>query len=232
MSETRDTFEPIDFLSRAGNGRTIEKYRTRETVYRQGDLGSAVYYLQKGKAKKSVTSRNGKEAVVAILEPGDFFGEGCLSGMPRRLLTITAMTDCAVMRLEKSAMMTALNDEPKLSALFIAHLLRRSSRFEQGMADQLINPSEKRLARMLLMLANVDKAGTQPPAIARISQETLAEMVGTTRSRISFFMNKFRRARTSKSIRGSKPYWNKTTPAAKRSSSAVARPSGDHHACL
>jgi CRP/FNR family cyclic AMP-dependent transcriptional regulator len=142
---------------------------------------------------KTVTSRNGNDAVVAILEPGDFFDEGCLSGLPRRLLTITAMTDCAVMRLEKSAMTTALNEEPKFSALFIAHLLRRGSRSEQGMADQLINSSEKRVARMLLMLANVDKAGTQPPVTAKISQETLAEMVGTTRSRVSFFMNKFRR---------------------------------------
>ena len=193
MSERRDAFDPINFLSKAGNGRTNEKYRAHEIVYRQGDLGSAVYYLQSGKAKKIVTSRSGKDAVLAILEPGDFFGEGCLSGLPRRLLTVTAMTDCAVMRLEKSAMMTALNDEPKFSALFIAHLLRRGSRSEQGMAYQLINPSEKRLARTLLMLANVDKTGTQPPMIAKISQETLAEMIGTTRSRVSFFMNKFRR---------------------------------------
>ena len=195
MSERRGAYEPIQFLSRTGNGRTNEKYHANEIVYRQGDLGSAVYYLQQGKAKKTVTSRNGKEAVVAIMEPGDFFGECCLSGHARRLLTITAMTDCAVMRLEKSAMMAALNEDPKFSALFIAHLLRRGSRSEQGMADQLLNSSEKRLARTLLLLANIGKASAKPPVISKISQETLAEMVGTTRSRVSFFMNKFRRLR-------------------------------------
>jgi CRP/FNR family transcriptional regulator, cyclic AMP receptor protein len=187
------TFDPKEFLSRIGTGRTNTDYRADDFVFAQGDAADAVYYLQKGKAKITVTSENGKEAVLAILGPDDFFGEGCLNGQPLRLATVTAMTDCSIMRLEKAAMVRVLHEEPKFADLFISHLLSRNSRVEADLVDQLFNSSEKRLARMLLLLANFGKDSKQEPVIAKISQETLAEMIGTTRSRVNFFMNKFRR---------------------------------------
>jgi CRP/FNR family transcriptional regulator, cyclic AMP receptor protein len=187
------TFDPKIFLAHIGAGRTNADYRANDVVFAQGDPADAVYYLQSGKAKITVTSENGKEAVLAILGPDDFFGEGCLNGQPLRLATVTAMTDCSIMRLEKAAMVRVLHEEPKFADLFIAHLLSRNSRVEADLVDQLFNSSEKRLARMLLLLANFGKDAKQEPVIAKISQETLAEMIGTTRSRVNFFMNKFRR---------------------------------------
>lgn len=187
------TFDPKEFLSHIGAGRTNADYRANDVVFAQGDAADAVFYLQKGKAKITVTSENGKEAVLAILGPDDFFGESCMNGQPLRLATIMAMTDCSIMRLEKAAMVRVLHEEPKFSDLFINHLLHRNSRVEEDLVDHLFNSSEKRLARTLLLLANFGKDGKQEPVIARISQETLAEMIGTTRSRVNFFMNKFRR---------------------------------------
>lgn len=193
-AKTKGTaFDPKDFLSRIGSGRTNEKYRAGEVVFSQGDAASAVFYVQKGKAKITVTAKSGKEAVLALIGAGDFFGEGCLNGQPRRMATVTCLTECAIMRLEKSAMVRVLHDEPKFADLFIGYLLHRNSRVEEDLVDQLFNSSEKRLARTLLLLANFGKDGKQEPVIAKISQETLAEMIGTTRARVSFFMNKFRR---------------------------------------
>ena len=175
------------------DGRTNATYRANASIFVQGDAANTIFYLQKGKAKITVTSENGKEAVLAILGPGDFFGEGCLNGQPLRMATVTAMTECSIMRLEKAAMVRVLHDEPKFADLFIAHLLHRNSRVEEDLVDQLFNSSEKRLARTLLLLANFGKESKPEPVIAKINQETLAEMIGTTRSRVSFFMNKFRR---------------------------------------
>jgi CRP/FNR family cyclic AMP-dependent transcriptional regulator len=186
-------FEPKEFLSRIGAGRTNANYHADDVVFAQGDAADAVFYLQNGKVKITVTSENGKEAVLAIIGPDDFFGEGCLNGQPLRLATVTAMTDCSIMRLEKAAMVRVLHEEPKFADLFIAHLLSRNSRVEEDLVDQLFNSSEKRLARTLLLLANFGKDAKQEPVIAKINQETLAEMIGTTRSRVNFFMNKFRR---------------------------------------
>jgi CRP/FNR family cyclic AMP-dependent transcriptional regulator len=189
----RIAFDPKLFLSKIGSGRTNEKFPAHDIVFSQGDAANTVFYLQKGNAKITVTSKNGKEAVLAILGPGDFFGEGCLNGLARRMTTVTAMTECAMMRIERAAMVDVLHDEPKFADLFIAHLLHRNSRVEEDLVDQLFNSSEKRLARTLLLLANFGKDSKPEPVIAKISQETLAEMIGTTRSRVSFFMNKFRR---------------------------------------
>jgi CRP/FNR family cyclic AMP-dependent transcriptional regulator len=192
-SRANAAFDPKLFLSRIGSGRTNENYRAGDVVFMQGEAADAVYYLQQGKAKITVTSENGKEAVLALLKSGDFFGEGCLNGHPRRLATVTALTACSIMRLQKSAMVRVLRDEPKFTGLFIDHLIRRNGRIEEDLIDQLFNSSEKRLARTLLLLAHFGKEGKLEPVIAKISQETLAEMIGTTRSRVSFFMNKFRR---------------------------------------
>ncbi len=186
-------FDPKDFLSRIGAGRTNTNYRGNAVVFVQGDAANAIYYLQKGKAKITVTSKSGKEAVLAILGPGDFFGEGCLNGQPRRMSTVRTMTESSIMRIDKAAMVRVLHEQPDFADLFIAHLLHRNSRVEEDLVDQLFNSSEQRLARTLLLLANFGKDGKQEPVIAKISQETLAEMIGTTRSRVSFFMNKFRR---------------------------------------
>ena len=191
--ETVAVFDPQVFLSKIGSGRRNENLKANQTVFSQGDAAVAIYYLQKGKAKITVTSKGGKEAVLAILSPGDFFGEGCLNGQARRIATVTTMTACEIMRIEKAAMVSALHEEPKFADLFISYLLHRNSRVEEDLVDQLFNSSEKRLARTLLLLANFGKDGKQEPVIAKISQETLAEMIGTTRSRVSFFMNKFRR---------------------------------------
>ena len=186
-------FDPRNFLARIGEGRSIGKYRKGQVVFSQGDSADAVFYIQKGKAKLTVVSEQGKEAVIAILGAEDFFGEGCLAGQTQRIATVTAMTDAVIARVEKSAIIQVLHQEPTFSEMFIAHLLGRSIRVEADLVDQLFNSSEKRLARLLLLLANFGKEGTPEPVIAKISQETLAEMIGTTRSRVSFFMNKFRK---------------------------------------
>jgi CRP/FNR family cyclic AMP-dependent transcriptional regulator len=193
VNKKRIAFDPKVFLSKIGTGRANEKFSAHDVVYSQGDAANAIYYLQKGKAKITVLSKTGKEAVLAIVGPSDFFGERCLNGEHRRISTATAMTECSVMRVEKAAMIRALHEESKFSDLFITHLLHRNSRVEEDLVDQLFNSSEKRLARTLLLLANFGKESKPEPVIAKISQETLAEMIGTTRSRVSFFMNKFRR---------------------------------------
>ena len=189
----KPSFDPNFFLAKVGEGRSIGKYRKDQIVFSQGDPADAVFYVQKGKVKVTVVSEQGKEAVVALLGPDDFFGEGCMAGQPRRIATVATMTECAIMRLEKAAIVRVIHDEPAFSEVFIAHLLARSIRVEEDLIDQLFNSSEKRLARLLLLLANFGKEGRPEPVIARISQETLAEMIGTTRSRVSFFMNKFRK---------------------------------------
>ena len=189
----RTAFSPRAFLAKVGEGRTIHTYRKSQVVFSQGDRADAVFYIQKGKAKVTVISEQGKEAVVAILGPGEFFGEGCLAGQTQRIATVAVMTEAVVMRLEKTAIIRVIHKEPAFSELFIAHLLGRTIRIEADLVDQLFNSSEKRLARLLLLLANFGKEGKPEPIIAKISQETLAEMIGTTRSRVSFFMNKFRK---------------------------------------
>jgi CRP/FNR family transcriptional regulator, cyclic AMP receptor protein len=187
------SFDPKAFLAEVGEGRSIVKYRKDQTVFSQGEPADAVFYIQKGKVKVTVVSVQGKEAVVAILGPGDFFGEGCLTAQPRRVATVATMVDTTVMRLEKAAVFRVIHEEPAFSEMFIPHLLARTIRVEEDLVDQLFNSSEKRLARLLLLLANFGKDGRPEPVIAKISQETLADMVGTTRARVSFFMNKFRK---------------------------------------
>ena len=189
----RTSFNSKSFLARVGDGRSIGKYRKGQVVFSQGDAGDAVFYIQKGRAKLTVVSEQGKEAVIAVLGAGEFFGEGCLAGQAQRIATVTAMTDCVIARLEKAAILRLIHQEPAFSEMFIAHLLGRTIRVEADLVDQLFNSSEKRLARMLLLLANFGKEAKPEPIIAKISQETLAEMIGTTRSRVSFFMNKFRK---------------------------------------
>ncbi|MGA7489065.1 MAG: Crp/Fnr family transcriptional regulator [Xanthobacteraceae bacterium] len=193
MAKRRLPFDPKSFLAKVGEGRTLTKYRKDKVVFSQGDLAEAVFYIQKGKVKVTVVSDQGKEAVVALLGAAEFCGEGCLAGQPRRMATVTAMTECTIMRLQKTSIIRVLHDEPGFSEVFISHLLARTIRVEEDLVDQLFNSSEKRLARLLLLLANFGKEGRPEPIIAKISQETLAEMIGTTRSRVSFFMNKFRR---------------------------------------
>jgi len=187
------SFDPKDFLSKVGAGRTLAKYHTDQPLFSQGEPADSVFYIQKGKVKITVVSEEGREAVVAILGKNDFCGEGCLSGQPRRIATATAMVECEVMRLEKATITRALHDDPSFSEVFVAHLLARTLRVEEDLVDQLFNSSEKRLARALLLLANFGKEGRPEPIIAKVSQETLADMIGTTRSRVSFFMNKFRK---------------------------------------
>ena len=186
------SFDPKTFLAKVGEGRSIDSYSKDQVVFSQGDPADAVFYIQKGKVKVTVVSEQGKEAVVAILGAGDFFGEACLAGQTRRLATVAVMADSVIVRLEKAAIIRVIHIEPAFSELFIAHLLDRTIRVESDLVDQLFNSSEKRLARLLLLLANFGKEGKPEPLIAKISQETLAEMIGTTRSRVSFFMNKFR----------------------------------------
>jgi CRP/FNR family cyclic AMP-dependent transcriptional regulator len=180
------------FLSSAEGGR-VSKFTNGHKIFSQGDPADAVFYIQEGKVKVSVISERGKEAVVALHGEGGFFGEGCLTGQPLRLATAAAMGDCVITRLDKAAVVRVLHDEPGFSETFVAHLLVRNARVEEDLADQLFNSSEKRLARALLLMANFGKEGKTEPFIGKISQETLAEIVGTTRSRVSFFMNKFRK---------------------------------------
>jgi CRP/FNR family cyclic AMP-dependent transcriptional regulator len=191
--EQTPSFNPKSFLAKVGEGRRISKYGKDRIVFAQGDPADSVFYIQKGKVKVTVISEQGKEAVVAVLGPDEFCGEGCLAGQPRRIATATAMTECEIMRLEKGTIVLALHDEPAFSEMFVAHLLARTIRVEEDLIDQLFNSSEKRLARALLLLANFGKEGRPEPIIAKVSQETLAEMIGTTRSRVSHFMNKFRK---------------------------------------
>jgi CRP-like cAMP-binding protein len=186
-------FDPKLFLSKVGRGRIVSEYAKNQIVYSQGGPADTVFYLQAGKVKITVLSEQGKEAVVAILSVGDFFGEGCLAGQQRRLATVRTMTECAIARMEKTSITRLIHREPAFAELFISHLLARNVRVEADLVDQLFNSSEKRLARILLLMANFGKEGQPEPVIAKISQETLAEMIGTTRSRVSFFMNKFRK---------------------------------------
>lgn len=186
-------FDPKAYLARVGEGTTISSYRKDQVIFSQGDVGDAVFYIQKGKVKLTVLSERGKEAVVGLLGAGHFFGEGCLNGHPLRVTTATAIDECVVTRLAKAAMIATMHDEPKFSELFMAYLLSRNSRIEEDLIDQLFNSSEKRLARALLLLANFGKDDAPEPIIGKFSQEILAEMIGTTRSRVSHFMNKFRK---------------------------------------
>jgi CRP/FNR family cyclic AMP-dependent transcriptional regulator len=186
-------FDPQVFLSKVNGGRSISDYRKDEIVFSQGDAADAVFYIQNGKIKLTVVSERGKEAVVGVLGPSHFFGEGCLNGHPLRVTTAAAIDQCLVTRIPKAAMIAAMHDEPEFSELFMADLLSRNSRIEEDLIDQLFNSSEKRLARLLLLLANYGKDAKPEPIVGNFSQETLAEMIGTTRSRVSFFMNKFRK---------------------------------------
>jgi CRP/FNR family cyclic AMP-dependent transcriptional regulator len=186
-------FDPNAFLATIGEGRKIVLFQKKQTIFTQGDAAKAVFYIQSGKVKLTVVSNNGKEATIGILGEKDFFGEGCLAGQPLRMAAATAMTDCELLRIEKRAMMQALHREHALSDMFVAYLLTRNIRYEEDLVDQLFNSSEKRLARILLLLAHFGKEGVPQTVIPAISQETLAEMVGTTRSRVSHFMNNFRR---------------------------------------
>ncbi len=189
----RPPFDPNEFLLKVAGGKTISSYQKDQIVFSQGAPADAVFYIQKGKIKITVISEHGKEAVVALLGIGDFCGEGSLAGQPLRMSTAVAMTECVATRLEKAAIIRTLHDEPAFSEMFLAYVLSRIIRVEEDLVDQLFNSSEKRLARLLLLLANFGKETQPQPVIASISQETLAEMIGTTRSRVSSFMNKFRR---------------------------------------
>src|ERR1700686_2881175 len=186
-------FDPKTFLSTINGGRKIEAFAKKQTIFVQGDSSDAVFYIKEGKVKLTVVSEVGKEATIGILNAGAFFGEGCLPGQPLRLCSATAMTDCSVMKIDKKSMNDVLHREHAFSDMFVAYLLARNIRYEEDLVDQLFNSSEKRLARVLLLLAQFGKDGKPEVAIPKISQETLAEMVGTTRSRVSFFMNRFRK---------------------------------------
>jgi CRP/FNR family transcriptional regulator, cyclic AMP receptor protein len=187
-------FDPRTFLGRSDAGKTIEKYAKNQKIFSQGDVADAVFFIQKGKVKITVLSEHGKEAVVGILAAGQFFGESCLDGAELRTATSQAMEECLITSITRTAMLAALGNEPKFSEFFMAYLLSRNSRIEDDLIDQLFNSSERRLARLLLLLANFGQEGSAAAPIAiTLSQETLAEMIGTTRSRVSFFMNKFRK---------------------------------------
>jgi CRP-like cAMP-binding protein len=191
--KVKKAFDPKVFLATVNHGRTASTYAQDDVVYRQASPADAVFYIRKGRIKIEVASKQGKEAVVAILGPGEFFGEGCLIGQPLRLATARAMVESEVMRVGKAEMIRVLHDQPAFGEVFMAHLLTRNSRVEEDLADQLFNSSEKRLARTLLLLANFGKEGAPQAITAKISQETLAEIVGTTRPRVNTFMNKFRK---------------------------------------
>ena len=187
-------FDPAVFLATAAEGRTMSTHRDKEIIFTQGGDADAVFYIRKGKIKVTVVSKQGKEAVVAILGIDEFVGEGCLSGQPKRLATASALTECVTMRVTKKEIQRVLRSEPAFSQMFMSHMLARNIRVEEDLLDQLFNSTEKRLARLLLLLANFGKEGRPEPLIAKISQETLAEMIGATRSRVSHFMNKFRQS--------------------------------------
>ena len=188
--------QPVDwevFLSGISQGKTVIEYGANRNIFWEGDPADSVFFLRQGKVKLTVTSKQGKEAIVAILDSGDFFGEGCLAGQPLRMATATAITDCSLIRLEKQLMVRLLHEQHEISEMFVTHLLSRNIRYEADLVDQLFNSSEKRLARILLLLSHFGKESRAEPVLPRISQEDLAEMVGTTRSRVSHFMNKFRK---------------------------------------
>ncbi len=189
----QSAFDPKAFLAIVGDGKTILEIRKDQIVFAQGDVADTVFYIQKGRVKVVVASEQGKEAVVGIFGPDQFFGEGCMNGHSVRIATTTAMEDCLITAITKTAMLATLQAQSKFSEMFMAYLLTRNSRIEEDLIDQLFNSSEKRLARLLLLLANFGKEGSPQPIVPNISQETLAEMIGTTRSRVSFFMNKFRK---------------------------------------
>jgi CRP/FNR family cyclic AMP-dependent transcriptional regulator len=186
-------FDPAAFLKTAAKGRVISTHPKKQIIFAQGDAANSVHYIQSGKVKVTVVSSAGKEAVAAILGPDEFFGEGCLIGQPKRLATATAITECVTMQVEKPEILRVLKDETAFSQMFVSHILARTAQVEEALVDQLFNSTEKRLARALLMMANFGKEGRPEPVVAKISQETLAEMIGTTRSRVSHFMNNFRR---------------------------------------
>ncbi len=192
-SKKRHSFDPHAFLATIGAGRKFVLFPRKHGIFAQGDNADAVFYVQTGKVKLTVVSHEGKEATIGILGEGYFFGEGSLAGQAFRMCSAIAMTDCAVLRIEKTAMMEALHREHELSDLFVAYLLARNIRYEEDLVDQLFNSSEKRLARILLLLAHFGKEGKPEIVVPKISQEVLAEMIGTTRSRVSFFMNRFRK---------------------------------------
>ena len=193
MKSAKRQFDPQAFLAKVGTGKTIAKYRKGRIIYAQGEEADRVFYIQSGKVKVTVVSEQGKEAVVGMLETAQFFGEGCLNGQAVRVGTARAMEECLITSITRKAMLAALRKEPRFSELFVTYLVTRSNRIEEDLIDQLFNSSERRLARLLLLLANFGK-DTSPQLITpNISQETLAEMIGTTRSRVSFFMNKFRK---------------------------------------
>jgi CRP-like cAMP-binding protein len=186
-------FDPQTFLKQVGSGKTTLTSPKKQILFSQGDASDGVFYIQTGKVKLSVLSEQGKEAVIAILEKGSFFGEGCLAGQLVCMATATTAEDSTLVRIEKTAMIRVLHDEPAFSELFLAYLLGRNIRIQEDLVDQLFNSSEKRLARVLLLMAHFGKEGKPEPVVPKVSQETLAEMIGTTRSRVSFFMNKFRK---------------------------------------
>ena len=191
--KTAQRFDPQPFLALVGNGRSIVNYQRGQLIFRQGDAADAVFYIHEGKVQITVVSEQGKEGVIGILDPGEFFGEGCLAGQPLHMATASATAECAIARIEKEAMIRKLRDEPTFSQLFMAYLLSRNIQIEADLVDQLFNSSEKRLARILLMLSQFGKDGKMEPVISDINQELLAARVGTTRSRVNFFMNKFRK---------------------------------------
>jgi CRP/FNR family cyclic AMP-dependent transcriptional regulator len=192
-AKKRRRFNPQTFLSTIDGGRKTLSFPKNQMVFSQGDSSDAVFYIQKGRVRLSVVSKKGKEATIGVLNEGNFFGEGCLAGQPFRMCTATAMTDCTLMRIDKKSMMEVLHREHAFSDVFVAYLLSRNIRYEEDLVDQLFNSSEKRLARVLLLLAHFGKDGKPEVAIPKISQESLAEMVGTTRGRVNFFMNRFRK---------------------------------------
>lgn len=187
------TFDPKTFLANIGQGRRLLEFGKKASIFIQGEPADAIFYLQKGKVKLSVVSQQGKEAIIGLLAPGDFFGEGSIAGQPLRMSTALAMSDCSVIRIDKKAMMQVLHQQHAMSDMFVAYLLARNIRYEEDLVDQLFNSSEKRLARILLLLARFGKEGKPETVIPAITQETLAEMVGTTRSRVNFFLNRFRK---------------------------------------
>jgi CRP/FNR family cyclic AMP-dependent transcriptional regulator len=192
-AQKRKRFDPKTFLSVIDGGRELVSFAKKKTIFLQGDAADSVFYIHKGKVQLTVTSKTGKEAVIGLLKEGAFLGENCLTGEPLRLCSASALTDCSLMRIEKNVMIKTLHEEPALSEIFVAYLLARNIQYQTDLVDQLFNSSEKRLARILLMLSHLGKEGAPETVVPKISQETLAEMVGTTRSRVNFFMNKFRK---------------------------------------
>jgi CRP/FNR family cyclic AMP-dependent transcriptional regulator len=191
--KAKPIFNPKTFLAKVGKGKTHTDHPKNQTVFSQGEAAEAIFYIQKGKVKLTVVSKQGKEAVIAMLGGGDFFGEGCLAGQPVRMSTVTTITECSIVRIDKADTVRVLHDEPAFSEMFLHYLLSRNIRIEEDLVDHLFNSSEKRLARVLLLLANFGKEGKPETVIPKMSQETLAEIIGTTRSRVSFFMNRFRK---------------------------------------